>query len=208
MTTQLSFCHALSRSSIPFPSFRLVALVVAHHTKPLTGVGAYPSIRTIARKTGLSKSHVHRATQWLSKAGWLTITANTGFGQGWRRSRYKLEIPDDAPKSKVSRSMGHVSARTHYRNFNNCKEQQDGDKSPQKSALKGSRRAWAAWNDVLEAIRRVGRYRVPELPTDVLDAIRTMGGWGSLCGATEFDLAPGQRLYQLFQKALEAQEVA
>lgn len=203
MATHLGFCHALSRSSIPFPSYRLVALVVAHHTKPLNGTGAFPSIRTLARKTGLSKTHVHRCIRWLADAGWLAITANTGFGQGWRRSRYKLEIPDSAVKAKVSHGRGHVSRSTPYKQFNNCKEQQDGDKSPQKSPPTGSRRAWSAWADVLEAIRRVGRYRVPELPADVLAAIRSMGGWSSLCGASEFDLAPGRTLYQQFQKALE-----
>lgn len=204
MTTHLSFCHALSRSAVPFPSYRLVALVVAHHTKPMLGTGAFPSIRTLARKTGLSKSHVHRGIQWLAKAGWLAITKATGFGQGWRRSRYKLEIPDSAVKVKVSPSMGHVVARTPYKHFNNCKEHSDGVEIDQKEALKGSRRAWAAWNDVLEAIRRVGRYRVPELPADVLVAIRSMGGWSNLCGASEFDLAPGRSMYQQFQKALEA----
>ena len=202
LTTHLSFCHALGRSVVPFPSYRLVALVVAHHTKPLTGAGAFPSIRTLARKTGLSKTHVHRCIRWLAGAGWLSITANTGFGQGWRRHRYKLEIPDSAVKVKVSHSMGHVSRSTPYKHFNNCKEHQDGVEIDQKSAPKGSRKAWSAWNDVLDAIRRVGRYRVPELPTDVLTAIRKIGGWGRLCGSSEFDLAPGRALYQQFQRAL------
>ncbi len=202
MTTHLSFCHALGRSSIPFPSYRLVALVVAHHTKPLTGAGAFPSIRTLARKSGLSKTHVHRCIQWLSKAGWLAITANTGFGQGWRRHRYKLEIPDSAVKARCPTQKGHVSARTPYKHFNNCKEHTAGDKSPSKPPLKGSRRAWSLWADVLDAIRRVGRYRAPELPDEVLAAIRALGGWSSLCGASEFDLAPGRALYQQFQRAL------
>ncbi len=103
----------------------------------------------------------------------------------------------------MSHSVGHVKARTPFKAFNRFKEQQDSGNSQPKSALKGSRKAWSAWRDVLEAIRRVGRYRLPELPEEVLAAIRKIGGWGSLCGATEFDLAPGRSLYLQFLKALE-----
>lgn len=105
MTTILAFCHALGReTAIPFPSFRLTALVIAQHCKPLSGDGAYPALRTIARKCGLSKSTVHRAVAWMTAA--------------------------------------------------------------------------------------------------VLDAIRQIGGWSSVCGALEFDLRPGGPIYRKFVAAL------
>lgn len=56
--------------------------------------------------------------------------------------------------------------------------------------------------DVLEAIRRCGRYRVPDLPPEVLAAIRQIGGWSSICGAMEFDLRPGGPIFQKFKAAL------
>ena len=70
MTTLLAFCHALGReTTVPFSSFRLAALVIAQHCKPLSGDGAYPALRTIAKKCGLSKSTVHRAVGWFTAHG-------------------------------------------------------------------------------------------------------------------------------------------
>ncbi len=204
MTTILSFSHALGReTSVPFPSFRLTALVIAQHCKPMTGDGAYPALRTIARKCGLSKSTVHRAVGWLTAHGWLEITPETGFGQGWRRNRYKLTIPHAPKPKRVPSNVGHVSGGTPYKNsFNDSKEQASGDKSPKNPSTTGNSAAAGHWRAVLEAIRRVGRYRTPDLPAEVMDAIRKIGGWGSLCGSMEFDLRPGGPIFQKFQAAL------
>lgn len=115
MTTLLAFCHALGReTTVPFPSFRLTALVIAQHCKPLSGDGAYPALRTIAKKCGLSKSTVHRAVGWLTAHGWLEITPDTGFGQGWRRHRYRLAIPHAPKPKRVPPIMGHVPGGTPY----------------------------------------------------------------------------------------------
>ena len=197
MTTILAFCHALGReTAIPFPSFRLTALVIAQHCKPLSGDGAYPALRTIARKCGLSKSTVHRAVAWMTSAGWLEITPATGFGQGWRRNRYRLAIPHASKPKGVPPIMGHVPGGTPYKkNLNDFKEQQAGDKSPANPAA-------GHWRAVLEAVKRCGRYRVPDLPAAVLDAIRHIGGWSSICGAMEFDLRPGGPIYRKFMAAL------
>ena len=194
MTTLLAFCHALGReTAVPFPSFRLAALVIAQHCKPMTGDGAYPALRTIARKCGISKSTVHRAVGWLTSHGWLEITPETGFGQGWRRNRYKLTIPHVLKPKGVPRKTGHVSGGTPYKKiFNVSKERKDG--------------ASALWKDVLEAIRRCGRYRVPDLPPEVLVAIRQIGGWSSICSAMEFDLRPGGPIFQKFKAAMAARE--
>lgn len=185
MTTLLAFCHALGREiSIPHPSFRLVALVIAQHCKPLSGDGAYPAMRTVAIKCGLTKSTVHRAVQWLTQTGWLEVTSGTGFGQGWRRNRYRLLIPKGVP-----RKVGHVPRRTPYKKiFNVSNEQKTGVN--------------ALWKDVLEAIRRCGRYRVPDLPPKVLEAIRSLGGWSAVCGAMEVDLRLGGPMYQRFKAAM------
>ena len=204
MTTLLAFCHALGReTAVPFPSFRLTALVIAQHCKPLSGDGAYPALRTIAKKCGLSKSTVHRAVGWLAAHGWLEITPDTGFGQGWRRNRYRLAIPH-APKRKgVPPITGHVSSRTPYKKiFNVSKEQQAGDKSPSNPTRTGNSVAAGHWRAVLEAVKRCGRYRVPDLPAAVLAAIRQIGGWSSICGAMEFDLRHGGPLFQKFTAAL------
>lgn len=206
MTTILAFSHALGReTSVPFPSFRLAALVIAQHCKPLSGDGAYPAMRTIAKKCGLSKSTVHRAVGWLTSHGWLEITPETGFGQGWRRNRYKLAIPHALKGKGVPPIKGHVSGRTPYKKiFNVSKEHPDGDKSPGNPCTKGMEGSPKAhWQAVLEAIRRVGRYRVPDLPQNVLEAIRRIGGWGSICGSMEVDLRPGGPVYLKFAAALE-----
>lgn len=197
MTTILAFSHALGReTAVPFPSFRLTALVIAQHCKPLSGDGAYPALRTIAKKCGLSKSTVHRAVSWLTAHGWLEVTADTGFGQGWRRNRYKLAIPHAPKEKRVPPIAGHVSDRAPYKKiFNVSKEQSDGDKSPQNPAS-------SHWKAVLGAIQRVGRYRTPDLPQTVLEAIRQIGGWSSICGALEFDLRPGGPVFQRFRAAL------
>ncbi len=204
MTTILAFSHALGReTAVPFPSIRLTALVIAQHCKPMTGDGAYPALRTIAKKCGLSKSTVHRAVGWLTAHGWLEITSDTGFGQGWRRHRYKLAIPH-APKPKgVPSSVGHVSGRAPYKRiFNDFKERPAGDKSPKSSLTNNNSTAAGHWRAVLEAIQRVGRYRVPDLPPEVLAAIRQIGGWGSICGSMEFDLRPYGPVYARFAAAL------
>lgn len=204
MTTLLAFCHALGReTAVPFPSFRLAALVIAQHCKPMTGDGAYPALRTIAKKCGLSKSTVHRAVGWLTSHGWLEITPETGFGQGWRRNRYKLAIPHALKPKGVPRKVGHVSDRTPYKKiFNVSKEQPAGDKSPKSPSTNGNSTAAGHWRAVLETIQRVGRYRVPDLPPEVLAAIRQIGGWGFLCGSMEYDLRPGGSISQKFIAAL------
>ncbi len=204
MTTLLAFCHALGReTAVPFPSFRLAALVIAQHCKPLSGDGAYPTLRTIAKKCGLSKSTVHRAVGWLTAHGWLEITQETGFGQGWRRNRYKLAIPHAPKPKRVPPIMGHVSDRTPYKKiFNVSKEQQAGDKSPKTPSATGNSAAAGYWRAVLEAVQRVGRYRVPDLPPEVLAAIRQIGGWSSICSAMEFDLRPGGPIFQKFKAAM------
>ena len=204
MTTLLAFCHALGReTTVPFPSFRLTALVIAQHCKPLSGDGAYPALRTIAKKCGLSKSTVHRAVGWLTAHGWLEITPDTGFGQGWRRHRYRLAIPHAPKPKRVPPIMGHVPGGTPYKeNLNDFKEQGRGDKSPQPRPSTGNSAATGHWQAIMEAIRRVGRYRVPDLPPEVLDAIRKIGGWSGLCGAMEFDLRPSGPLHQKFKAAL------
>ncbi len=206
MTTLLAFCHALGReTTVPFSSFRLTALVIAQHCKPLSGDGAYPALRTIAKKCGLSKSTVHRAVGWLTAHGWLEVTPDTGFGQGWRRHRYKLAIPHAPKLKRVPSSVGHVSGRTPYKKiFNVSKEQPDGDKSPKTPSATGNSTTAGHWRAVLEAVQRVGRYRVPDLPPEVLAAIRQIGGWRSICGAMEFDLRPGGPLFQKFTAALAA----
>ncbi len=99
--------------------------------------------------------------------------------------------------------MGHVSGGAPYKNsFNDFQEQQAGDKSPSNPSSARNSAAAGHWRAVLESVKRCGRYRLPDLPAEVLAAIRQIGGWSLVCGALELDLRPGGPIFQRFRAAL------
>lgn len=206
-TSLLKFQHSLGRTDLP-STIRHIGLVVATFADKVSGQNAYPSIRTIQQRSGRSRPTVIKALRRLHDDGWLQIEERQGRGRGWRHRRYSLDVPESwRGKGGLPRRKGH----SLYKKNNLLLNQQTGDKSPGKATsrpgnpgtkgMEGSPKAH--WQAVLEAIRRVGRYRVPDLPQTVLEAIRKIGGWGSICGSMEVDLRPGGPVYLKFAAALE-----
>ncbi len=197
MPSFLKFFHSLGRETNIPASTRLVALIIGGHCKPVSGDGAYPAIRTIAKKSGLSRSTVDRSIDWLEANGWLEVTPATGYGKGWRRNRYRLRLPD-----KVSQRVGHEAAGTPYRDKDNNLKNNSGAQKRETETPK------TAWQKVIEAMQRFGsspgntdprRAFLGERINKALDAI---GGFvPQVCRAAERDLHPGGPVSQRFVAA-------
>ena len=197
MPSFLKFFHSLGRETNIPASTRLVALIIGGHCKPVSGDGAYPAIRTIAKKSGLSKSTVDRAIDWLEVNGWLEVTPATGYGKGWRRNRYRLRLPD-----KVSQLVGHEAAGTPFKDKDNNLKNNGG---AQKRDIETPK---TAWQKVIEAMRRFGSSpgstdpRRAFLGDRVNKALDTIGGFiPQVCRAAERDLHLGGPVYARFVEA-------
>jgi hypothetical protein len=194
----LKFQHNLGKSKLS-STVRHIGLVLATFADKVSGQNAYPSVRTLQSRSGRSRPTIIAALRHLQAEGWINIQEAQGRGRGWRHRRYSLDVPVSLRgKPTLPRRGGH----TLYKQNNLLLNQQRGDKSPSKPTQTGTSSAASHWCNVLDAIRRVGRYRTPDLPTEVMDAIRRIGGWGSLCGAMEVDLRPGGPTFQKFKAAL------
>lgn len=191
-TSILKFQHNIGRASLP-PTVRHIGLVVATFADKVSGKNAYPSIRTIQARSGRSRPTVIKAIRRLKNDGWIDIDERQGNGQGWRHRRYSLATPAHAKRGKPT--LPRPAARSFYIKNNHFLNQKDGDKSPEKTAA-------SLWLDVIKAISRTGRYRTPDLDPKAMEAIKKIGGWGSLCGSMEFDLRPGGPIYKRFKSAL------
>lgn len=96
------------------PSSRLVACALAKHADA-GGGRVFPSERTLAAETGLSRKTVRHHLRLLEAAGWVAVRAGAGGGQGWRRHSYVLQQPEGGvvttPRQevKVGPSLPHVT---------------------------------------------------------------------------------------------------
>ena len=188
----LKFQHSVGKSDLP-PVTRHVALVLGTFADKISGRNAYPSIRTLQERSGRSRPTVIKAIRRLQSEGWIEVEERQGRGRGWRHRRYCLSTPNreqggKAPLPRPARPSFYIKETSFF-------NQGRGDKSPSNPAA-------GHWRAVLEAVQRCGRYRVPDLPSAVMDAIRRIGGWSSICGAMEFDLRPGGPIFQRFKAAL------
>jgi len=200
MPSFLSFFHALGRERGIPSNIRLTALIIGGHAKPVSGDGAYPSIRTIGKKAGLSRSTVDRAIDWLQAHGWLELTPHTGYGKGWRRNRYRLVIPG---KTKVSQPVGHEAGAAPYIEKDNV------SKNGSRAHMREKAGAGSAWKRVMEAVQRFGAApgrtdeRVAFLGDRIMAALNKIGGFiPAVCRANAFDLKPGGPVYRQFAAAL------
>lgn len=71
------------------PTRKLVAFVLSLHMNELGG-SCFPSIDTLARKTGLSDRGVQKAIRALEESGWLVCET----GGGRKANRYTAAIPE------------------------------------------------------------------------------------------------------------------
>jgi hypothetical protein len=77
------------------------------------GRDIYPPTRTLATATGLSRRTVEGRLREADEAGWISRT-HVGQGQGWKRIRYELLIPErgeaDSPPtpSNVGKDVPHL----------------------------------------------------------------------------------------------------
>jgi hypothetical protein len=64
---------------------------------------------------------------------------------------------------------------------------------------------WDAWNNVLRAVRHVGRYRVPDLPPVTMRAVEAVGGWRHICDSTSPDLIRAHfvKAYEIYVRRAE-----
>ena len=57
------------------------------------GESCYPSVRTVARETGLARKTVMAHLRQATAAGWITTRAHGFRGQIWRRNEYAISWP-------------------------------------------------------------------------------------------------------------------
>ena len=81
---------------------RHVLLTVGLHMQP-DGSRCYPSVRTIATRTGLSGRSVMTHLAHAEVAGWIARGSRGASGQGWRRHQYHPTLP------KVVQELHHVA---------------------------------------------------------------------------------------------------
>lgn len=83
------------------PTTRHVLLTIGCYMNQL-GEGSYPSMRTLAVKTGLSARAVCTHVEKAAKAGWIRIAAHGFAGTKWRRNEYVACWPGkgEAPREE------------------------------------------------------------------------------------------------------------
>jgi hypothetical protein len=68
-----------------------------------SGGQCFPSNRTVAAATGLSRKCVRTHIEMAAGHGWLKVIPKTGTGQGWKRNTYQAVLPE-----KVGKEIPHV----------------------------------------------------------------------------------------------------
>ena len=91
-----SWRSALLRSSLASTT-RHVLLTLACHMDRF-GAGCFPSTRTLAVETALSRRTVETHLRLAKGAEWIAIGRKTRVGQGWRRSEYRISWPPNMGK--------------------------------------------------------------------------------------------------------------
>lgn len=200
MPTTLCFFHELNRSAreIPFKSFGCILRTIASYANP-RGDNCYPNLRRIAKSTGYGLTWVHRAIIWAEQTGWLKVNRCSGVskGKGWRRSSYILQVPHwtgrGKPKNhkKFSRGSSCSPSSEHHNGPTPYRDKPDAFANKPK----GEFGVFEQWTRLRQAIPRFGRYNYPQeinqfhgLTDQTRAIIKILGGWGSLCLSTEFDL--------------------
>lgn len=110
-----SWREALLESNLPATT-RHVLLTLACHMNAF-GAGCFPSTRTLARQTGLSRRSVETHLAAARKASWITVQPRGYSGRGWRRHEYCISWPTDVGKEvlhvnpEVEKYVRHVRQR-------------------------------------------------------------------------------------------------
>lgn len=76
------------------PTTRLVLMTLSLHMDQ-TGDNAWPSQKTLARRSGLNERSVRKHLDRAWKDGWLKVYAKKPNGKGWRLHEYVAAVPAD-----------------------------------------------------------------------------------------------------------------
>lgn len=98
-----SWREALLRSGLS-PTTRHVLLTLACHMNEF-GAGCFPSTRTLALETGLSRRTVETHLAVARDAGWILVEPRGASGRAWRRHQYRLSWPP-----VLAKEVPHVEA--------------------------------------------------------------------------------------------------
>lgn len=82
---------------------RHVLLTLGTHMDAQGG-SCFPSTRTLATETALSRKTVEKHLRLAEDGGWIERKPRSGSGQGWRRMEYSATVPE-----KVGNDVTHVS---------------------------------------------------------------------------------------------------
>jgi len=109
-----SWREALLESKLA-PTTKHVLLTLACHMNDL-GRGCFPSVKTLARQTGLSQRGVYAHLRKAKDAGWIVASAHGLSGRGWKRNEYWISWPQGTEPSAVSpaevlKEVQHLKAR-------------------------------------------------------------------------------------------------
>jgi len=136
-----SWRHAILESDLSSTT-RLVLLVLSCHMNSL-GQGAYPSVRTLARETGLSRKAVMEHLTRARKAGWIVVGERGFRGQIWRRHEYGICNPPEKVVTQGDHEGGHADG---------AKAVTQGDLS---TSVNSSQRTHHVVDGVDDALRRL-----------------------------------------------------
>lgn len=84
------------------PTARLVLLVLSLYANTITR-DAFPSIATLAARSGLSRKAVIQHLAEAHAAGWFSRSSLGKAGKGWRRWSYTLTVPSHIPEGGYRR---------------------------------------------------------------------------------------------------------
>lgn len=85
------------------PTTRLVLLALSTYMNEQKTT-AFPSTRTLASNTGLSRRAVEKHIRKARKEGWLAVSQQGRSGKGWKRNEYEISTPQPA---KVENDVPH-----------------------------------------------------------------------------------------------------
>ena len=86
-----------SKSGPKEPTTRHVLLTISLHMN-CDGESCFPSVNTLAEETGRTKKSVIVHIEKAEKAGWIKKEIRGFSGQGWRRHKYRPNLPADVVK--------------------------------------------------------------------------------------------------------------
>jgi DNA-binding transcriptional MocR family regulator len=93
------------------PITRHVLLTLSLHMDKAGG-SCFPSTRTLAAETALSRRAVEMHLATAEAAGWIRRTERRGTGQGWRRMAYTARLPQNVVKDVPHEGGAPRSPRT------------------------------------------------------------------------------------------------